>query len=55
MCQKTGHYAHECSAQNAVPRTTGNSNSQEAKKDRGSDAVAKTQHRNGRPKNVQVQ
>ena len=43
-CQKPGHYAYECSAPNAVPRTAGNSNRQETKKGprRGSDAVAKT-------------
>ena len=52
-CQKTGHYAYECSAPNAVPRTAGNSNSQAAKKGprRGSDVVAKTQYRDGRPNN----
>ena len=56
-CQKPGHYAYECSAQNVVPRDTGNSKRQVAKKfsRRGSEAVAKTQHRNRRPKNCQGQ
>ena len=56
-CQKTGHYAYECSAPNAVPRTAGNSNLQVAKRGPrcGSDVVAKTQQRNGQPKNGQVQ
>ena len=56
-CQKTGHEAYACSAPNAVPRTAGNCNRQAAKKGptRGSDAVAKTQHSNGRTKNGQGQ
>ena len=55
--QKPGHYAYECSAPNALPRTAGNSLCQPAKKvpRRGSDAVAKTQHRNGQSKNGQGQ
>ena len=41
-CQKTGHYAYECSDPNAVPRTAGNNNLQAAKRSpmRGSDVVA---------------
>ena len=56
-CQNLGHYAYECSAPNAVPRTAGNSNRQATKKGptRGSDAVAKTKQRNRRPKNGQGQ
>ena len=48
-CQKTGHYGYKCSALNAVPSTVGNSNLQAAKNGpmRESDAVAKTQNRNG--------
>ena len=55
--KNTGHYAYNYSALNAIPRTTGNSNRQAAKKGprRGYDAVAKTQHHNGRSKNVQGQ
>ena len=51
--QKTGHYAYEYSSLNAVPRTAGNCNLQDAKNGtrRGSDAVAKTQHSNGQSKN----
>ena len=56
-CQKTGHYAYECSAPGVVPRTTGNSNRQAARRGprRGSDVVAKPQQRNGQPKNGQGQ
>ena len=56
-CQKTGHYAYECSAPSAVPRTAGNNNRQAAKRGprRGPDVVAKTQQRNGQPKNGQGQ
>ena len=56
-CQKTGHYAYECSAPSAAPRTTGSSNRQAAKGGprRGSDVVVKTQQRNGQPKNGQGQ
>ena len=55
-CQKTGNYAYECSAPNAVPRTAGNINRQAAKRGprRGSVVVAKTQ-RKGQPKNGQGQ
>ena len=55
--QKTGHYAYECSAPSAVPRTAGNSNRLAAKRGprRGFDVVAKTQQRNGQPKNGQGQ
>ena len=55
--QKTGHYAYECSAPSAVPCTAGNSNRQAVKRGPrgGSDVVAKTQQRNGQPKNGQGQ
>ena len=56
-CQKTGHYAYECSVPSAVPRTIGNSNCQAAKRGprRDSDVVAKPQQRNGQPKTGQGQ
>ena len=55
--QKTGHYEYECSAPSAVPRTAGNSNRQAARRGprRVSDVVAKTQQRNGQPKNGRAQ
>ena len=56
-CQKTGHYAYECSAPSAVPRTAESNNRQAAKRGprRGSVVVVKTQQRNGQPINGQGQ
>ena len=51
--QKTWHYAYECSAPSAVPRTAGNSNLRAAKRGprRGSTLLRKMQQRIGRPIN----
>ena len=56
-CQKTGHYAYECSAPGMVSRTMKNNNRQAVKKGprRGSDVVAKPEQRNGQTKNDQGQ
>ena len=55
-CQKTGHYAYQCSASNAVTRTAGNSTLQAAKKGprRGSTLLRKCNILTDR-KNVQRQ
>ena len=52
-CQKLGHYAYECSAPRPVPSSTERNDRPTAKKGngRGSNAVAKSQPRNGPSKN----
>uniref|UniRef100_A0AAV1U363 CCHC-type domain-containing protein n=1 Tax=Peronospora matthiolae TaxID=2874970 RepID=A0AAV1U363_9STRA len=56
-CQKTGHYAYECSAPRPVSRNTGRSDRPPMRKGqgRGSAAGAKTQQRDGPSKNGQDQ
>uniref|UniRef100_A0AAV1T338 Retrotransposon gag domain-containing protein n=1 Tax=Peronospora matthiolae TaxID=2874970 RepID=A0AAV1T338_9STRA len=55
--QKTGHYAHECSAPRPVSRNTGRNDRPPMRKgqERGSDVGAKTQQRVGPSKNGQDQ
>uniref|UniRef100_A0AAV1V2S2 CCHC-type domain-containing protein n=1 Tax=Peronospora matthiolae TaxID=2874970 RepID=A0AAV1V2S2_9STRA len=55
-CQKTGHYAYECSAPRPVSRNTGRSDRPPMRKGqgRGSAVGAKTQQRDGPSKNGQV-
>uniref|UniRef100_A0AAV1UZF0 CCHC-type domain-containing protein n=1 Tax=Peronospora matthiolae TaxID=2874970 RepID=A0AAV1UZF0_9STRA len=56
-CQKTGHYAYECSAPRPVSRDTGRSDRPPMRKGqgRGSAVGAKTQQRDGPSKNGQDQ
>uniref|UniRef100_A0AAV1U1I4 CCHC-type domain-containing protein n=1 Tax=Peronospora matthiolae TaxID=2874970 RepID=A0AAV1U1I4_9STRA len=56
-CQKTGHYAYECSAPRPVSRNTGRSDRPPMRKGqgRGSAVGAKTQQRDGPSKNGQDQ
>uniref|UniRef100_A0AAV1VFG1 CCHC-type domain-containing protein n=1 Tax=Peronospora matthiolae TaxID=2874970 RepID=A0AAV1VFG1_9STRA len=56
-CQKTGHYAYECSARRPVSRDTGRSDRPPMRKGqgRGSAVGAKTQQRDGPSKNGQDQ
>uniref|UniRef100_A0AAV1TPT1 CCHC-type domain-containing protein n=1 Tax=Peronospora matthiolae TaxID=2874970 RepID=A0AAV1TPT1_9STRA len=56
-CQKTGHYAYECSAPRPVSRDTGLNNRPPMRKGkgRGSAVGAKTQQRDGPSKNGQDQ
>uniref|UniRef100_A0AAV1UPW7 CCHC-type domain-containing protein n=1 Tax=Peronospora matthiolae TaxID=2874970 RepID=A0AAV1UPW7_9STRA len=56
-CQKTGHYAYECSAPRPVYRNTGRSDRSPMRKgqERGSALGAKTQLRDGPSKNGQDQ
>uniref|UniRef100_A0AAV1U1C7 CCHC-type domain-containing protein n=1 Tax=Peronospora matthiolae TaxID=2874970 RepID=A0AAV1U1C7_9STRA len=56
-CQKTGHYAYECSAPRPVSRDTGRSDRPPMRKEqgRGSAVGAKTQQRDGPSKNGQDQ
>uniref|UniRef100_A0AAV1VHV4 CCHC-type domain-containing protein n=1 Tax=Peronospora matthiolae TaxID=2874970 RepID=A0AAV1VHV4_9STRA len=57
ICQKTGHYAYECSAPRPVARHTGRSDRPPMRKGqgRGSAVGAKTQQRDGTSKNGQDQ
>uniref|UniRef100_A0AAV1U1H4 CCHC-type domain-containing protein n=1 Tax=Peronospora matthiolae TaxID=2874970 RepID=A0AAV1U1H4_9STRA len=56
-CQKTGHYAYECSVPRSVSRNTGRSDRPPMRKGqgRGSAVGAKTQQRDGPSKNGQDQ